>query len=168
MDESKAKGYYVAVAALAPADVAGTDRAIRQLTRPGQKRIHFKSEKDSSRRRLLSQFGDLGVAVVVYATKGLPDKEARAMCLQALVVDAAAAQVHRLVLERDESIMAADRRLLRDALAVQGCESLQYLHTAPTEHALLWVSDAVAWCYQAGGDWIRRAAPMVTQVRRLA
>lgn len=168
VDESKAKGYYIAVAAVAPADVVGTDRAIRQLTRPGQRRIHFKSEKDSSRRQLLSQFGALGVKVVVYATKGLSDKDARARCLQALVADATAAEADRLILERDESIMAADRRILREALVDQGYGALQYLHATPTEHALLWVSDAVAWCYQARGDWIRRASPLVTHVRNLA
>jgi len=38
---------------------------------------------------------------------------------------------------------------------------MQYRHVAPHEHPLLWVSDAVAWCYSNAGDWIRRVDAIV-------
>ena len=45
---------------------------------------------------------------------------------------------------------------------------MQYRHVTPHEHPLLWVSDAVAWCYSNGGDWIRRVEAIVeSRVTRL-
>ena len=48
--------------------------------------------------------------------------------------------------------------LLRDKEEATG---LHYRHAVPHEYPLLWVSDAVAWCYSSGGDWMRRAEPLV-------
>jgi hypothetical protein len=35
------------------------------------------------------------------------------------------------------------------------------------ELSALWVSDAVAWCHGAGGDWLRRIAPLVVSTTAL-
>jgi hypothetical protein len=40
---------------------------------------------------------------------------------------------------------------------------LLYEHLKPHEEPLLWVPDAVAWCYGNGGDWRRRVAPLVAR-----
>lgn len=168
VDESKAKGYYLAATAVVPGEIAAINKALRQLTRAGQDRIHFKKESDSSRRKLLSQFCTLELSVAVYATRGLPDKEARERCLIALATDAAEAEVDLLMLERDESLVKADKRILRETLIRLDCRTPRYDHAVPTAHPVLWVSDAVAWCYQAGGDWWRRAQPLVSGVRRLS
>ena len=168
IDESKSKSYYVAAAAIAPGSRSATDRAIRALTRPGQRRFHFKSESDSSKRSLLSHLALMDVRVAVYVAKGLPDKTARTLCLEAVVSDLAQAGASRLTLERDQSLVAADRRIIRDALVKHDyVTKLNYEHAAPSEHSLLWVSDAVAWCHQAGGDWIRRSRPLVSSVRQV-
>lgn len=47
VDESKARGYYVVATATAIGDVQASERALRDLLKPGQRRIHFKSEGDS-------------------------------------------------------------------------------------------------------------------------
>ncbi|OCG76105.1 hypothetical protein [Microbacterium sediminis] len=110
----------------------------------------------------------LDVRVAVWVVKQLPDKEARPLSLGALVEEAARAGVSQLIIERDESLERADRRLIADVLRREGGSELLYRHVAPHEHPLLWVSDAVAWCYSNGGDWIRRVEPIVeARVTRL-
>lgn len=168
VDESKAKGCYVAATAVVPGEATAIIKAPRQLTRAGQERIHFKKESDSSRRKLLSQVCMLELSVAVYATKDLSDKEAREWCLIALATDAAEVEVDLLMLERDESLVKADKRILRETLVRLSCRTLRCDHAMPTAHPVLWVRDAVAWCYQAGGDWWRRAQPLVSEVRKLS
>lgn len=168
IDESKSKNYYIAAAATGPATAPDLDRAIRQLTRPGQRRIHFKTERDSSRKTILSKLSTLEISVHVYVAEGVPDKIARPLLLEALVADLAASRATRLMIERDASLVDADRRTIRRALVTNNyVHDLVYEHRAPTDYAMLWVSDAVAWCYQAGGDWIRRAKPFVTGITRV-
>lgn len=168
VDESKARGYYVVATASAIGDVQVAERSLRDLLKPGQRRIHFKSESDSRRRQILSRMCALDVRVAVWVVKQLPDKEARPLSLGALVEEAARAGVSQLIIERDESLERADRRLIADVLRRQDGSELLYRHVAPHEHPLLWVSDAVAWCYSNGGDWIRRVESIVgARVTRL-
>ncbi|WP_435742916.1 hypothetical protein [Microbacterium sp. PMB16] len=161
VDESKARGYYVVATASAIGDLRVSERALRDLLKPGQRRIHFKSESDSRRRQILSSMCALDVRVSVWIVKQRPDKEARPMSLGALVAEAVNGGVAQLVIERDESLGRADRRLIAEAIRRAGSSELQYRHVAPHEHPLLWVSDAVAWCYSNGGDWIRRVETIV-------
>lgn len=138
-----------------------SERALRDLLKPGQRRIHFKSESDSRRRQILSRMCTLDVRVAVWIVKQRSDKEARPLSLGALTAEAARAGVAQLIIERDESLERADRRLIADAIRRAGSPDIQYRHVAPHEHPLLWVSDAVAWCYSNGGDWIRRVDGIV-------
>lgn len=165
VDESKSKAYYVAACVIAPADVAGSRRAISALRRGGQRRVHFKSESDSSRNAFLNGAIEAGLTTRLYMARNLPDKTARPLCLEHLLDDLMAAGATKLVLESDESLEQADRRIIAQHLRSRGAgDSLQYMHCRPHEEPLLWVSDAVAWCHQKGGDWIRRAAPLVQDI----
>jgi len=168
VDESKTKGYFVAAAAAAPENVTNIDKGLRRLTRRGQSRMHFNSESDPSRRTLLARMAEMDVQVQLYVVRGYSDKAARIMCLQALVSDLAGAGVTRLLIERDDSIMAADRRIIRASLIEnEYLDQLHYQHVSPADHSVLWVSDAVAWCHQAGGEWIKRADPLVGEITKL-
>lgn len=167
VDECKAKGYYVAAAVVMPNDAALLDRAIRQLTRSGQRRIHFTKESDSSKKKLLSEITKLEISVVVYQVKGQPDSIARPLCLNALIDDLAINGCAHVVLERDDSIEKADRRLIAEALRRNNAYALKYEQTSPNDHALLWVSDMVAWCRYKGGDWLRRAEGIISETRIL-
>jgi hypothetical protein len=168
VDESKANGYFLAAAAVARTNSSAVDKDLRKLARRGQSRIHFSSESDSSRRSLLSNLTTMDVRVQLYVVRGRSDRDARQRCLEALVGDLAEAGASRLLIERDDSIMVSDRRIIRSSLEAHGyLDKLEYLHVAPTDYAMLWVSDAVAWCHQAGGDWIRRAAPLVGEITQL-
>ena len=102
VDESKTKGYFIAAAAVAPENVTTIDKSLRKLTRRGQSRMHFKSESDSSRRQLLARMAEMDVRVQLYVVRGHSDKDARVMCLQALVSDLAEAGVARMLIERDD------------------------------------------------------------------
>lgn len=141
---------------------------MQELRLPGQRRVHFKSESDSRRRQILSRMCALDVRVGVWVVRQLPDREARPLSLGSLVDAAARAAVSQLAIERDASLESADRRLISEVLRRHGATQLDYRHAAPHEHPLLWVSDAVAWCYSNGGDWIRCAEPIVeSRVTRL-
>ncbi|TQJ31089.1 hypothetical protein [Microbacterium sp. SLBN-146] len=161
VDESKARGYYVVATATAIHDVHTSERALRDLLKPGQRRIHFKSESDSRRRHLLSRMCGLDVRVSVWVVKQRSDKEARPLSLGALTEEAVRVGVSQLIIERDESLERADRRLIANTIRRVGSSEMQYRHVAPHEHPLLWVSGAVAWCYSNGGDWVRRVEAIV-------
>ncbi|MFE4467625.1 hypothetical protein ACFRFH_02310 [Leifsonia sp. NPDC056824] len=168
VDECKAKGYYIAAAVVMPHDAAALDRTIRTLNRPGQRRIHFTKESDSSKRKLISEVLRLELTVVVYQVRGQPDRAARPLCIDALVDDLVTAECAHLILERDASLEKADRQMIAAALDRNGGYALRYEHTAPNDHALLWISDMVAWCCYKGGEWHRRVQPMIADIKTLA
>jgi len=90
------------------------------------------------------------------------------MCLDALVADAAQSRAAHLILERDASLESADRRILAAAVRRHAAPGLAYRHADPYEEPMLWVSDMVAWCCYRGGDWMRRAQPIIRRRRELA
>ncbi|MDL9978754.1 hypothetical protein [Microbacterium candidum] len=161
IDESKARGYYVIATATAFGSIHATNKLLRELLKPGQNRLHFKSESDSRRRLILSTMSTLDVRVSVWGVRGLPDKVARPRCLEALVEEAATAGASQLIIERDASLERADRQLIAGVLRRTDVAGMRYEHCAPHEQPLLWVSDAVAWCYSNGGDWVRRVEAIV-------
>ncbi|WP_156888145.1 hypothetical protein [Microbacterium indicum] len=168
IDETKARGYHVVATMVRPEDAEHVRKSMRALVRSGQRRLHFKAESPASRRKLMAEIRRLPVAALVYSVHGEKDATARRMCLQALIEDAQTHHVRAVSLERDESLMAADRRILRDALdRIDYRESLRYEHLSPYEEPLLWISDAVAWCVQAGTTWRAAASPLITKSRQL-
>lgn len=165
VDESKSKAYYVAASVIAPSDVVSARRAIGALRRGGQRRVHFKSESDASRNAFLNGAIGAGLTTRLYVVRNMPDKIARPLCLERLVEDLTVAGAKKLVLESDQSLEQADRRVIAQRLKLLGVgDGLQYMHCRPHEEPLLWVSDAVAWCHQKGGDWIRKASPLVQDI----
>ncbi|WP_049822884.1 hypothetical protein [Arthrobacter sp. H41] len=104
---------------------------------------------------------------VVYVVSGQPDKVAPPTCLEALIDDLCHADAERLVLEQDDSLAAADRRIVAEQLRFQDNKDLRYTHMRRNEEPLLWVGDAVAWCFQKGGPWRADVEPLIGEVRRL-
>lgn len=169
VDESKAREFILAASFTRNTSQVETNRRLRGLVRRGQRRIHFKSESDSSRKRLLSEMTTLEVAARVYIAPQQGPAAARTRCLERLIDDLVDSSASRLILERDESVQVADRRVIRAHLDQRSYRrSLSYDHAAPHEYPLLWVSDAVAWCCQAGGDWRRHSEPLIDDLVRLA
>lgn len=107
------RGYYMAAVAVAPETLASSRRKMSGLVLPGQRRLHFCKEKDARRDRIVRAIALLGVQVVIFdASSTKNQKIARDQCLSALVDDLAKRQAARLVLERDDSTVRSDRRLL--------------------------------------------------------
>ena len=163
VDESKERGYFLVATSSEISALRHSDKALKKLLKPSQRRLHFKSERDSRRREILSLMSRLDLSVTVFVCQGLSEKEARALCLKALIGMAVDSEIFSLVIERDESIVQADRRVIAGILLAQET-SLPYSLVGPHEHPLLWVSDAVAWSFNSGGDWLRRSSPIVDEV----
>lgn len=88
--------------------------------------------------------------------------------LDRLVDDLAAADARRLVLERDDSLVVADRRVLEARVRAVGVDGrLRYDHLPPRSEPLLWAADAVAWCWVHQGSWRSAVQPLVGRVSTL-
>jgi hypothetical protein len=145
------------------AELAPLRAALRRLAKPGQRRVHFNDEGDRRRREILARITQLGLRAHVWRHRHADDVVARQTCLTELVPVVLALDVRRLVLESCQHQDARDRRTLAAAVREHG-GGLEYEHRRPSEDPLLWVSDAVAWCYGAGGEWRRRAEPLLDSV----
>lgn len=162
VDESRRARYMVAAAIVPMADLAGMRATLKGLRLPGQHRIHFRTESDPRRRRILSQVVQMSPTVWIFEAPG-PDEAARATCITALVEELTVLRPQHLILEsRNDHCDRVDRRIIRAALAKNGHE-VQYRHLAGRQEPLLWIPDAVAWAHGAGGDWSRRARPLVAR-----
>jgi hypothetical protein len=169
VDESKARGYLLAAAAIEPKDVSQARKHIAALHLPGQPRIHFAKERVSRRRAIVDVFADLPIAITLYdAPNRASEHAARKACIEQLVPDLAKLGARSLVIEQDDSLIDSDRRLLYSCVRAAGCdETLRYEHTRAHNECLLAIPDGVAWCWTKGGDWKRRASGLVAEVVRL-
>ncbi|MFK0074669.1 hypothetical protein [Arthrobacter woluwensis] len=71
----------------------------------------------------------------------------------------------RLILERDESLVGADKKVIRAALVeAKYLESLQYGHDVASMEPLLSIPDAIAWGHTRGADWRRRSDAIITKI----
>ncbi|MDP9890050.1 hypothetical protein J2S98_004031 [Arthrobacter oryzae] len=72
VDESKAGSYYLAAAVVPPSGVTAARSAIKGLRHKGSSAVHFKSERDATRRSFLKGAASTGVKTVVYIVDGQP------------------------------------------------------------------------------------------------
>src|SRR2546425_7367379 len=155
VDESRrGADYLMALVLVQPRELDRSRVIMRGLVRPGQRRVHFKKESNARRRQVLAAVGQLGAKAHVWVCRHHDDVFARQACLRRMVPTLLELGVSRLVLESCQNEDMQDRHTLASALLA--AESvLSYEHLRPAEDPILWVSDAVAWCYGAGGDWRR-------------
>jgi hypothetical protein len=169
VDETKVRGLLVVVAVLEPRDLASSRAAMRGLLLPRQTRLHFVKERDSRKGQILSTIAELSVRVSLYDATGIKDpRVARRRCLDQIVADLAAMSAHRLVIEQDDSLVRSDQEALYQAVRSSGVEGqLVYEHMSPRLEPLLWIPDALAWCWAKGGIWKDRVTPLVDDVNEL-
>ncbi len=161
VDESvRSDAYLLAAALVRDTELDRTRAGLRDLRRPGQRRVHFAKEGNPRRREILSALAGAGLRARIYSCGGRPT-DAREACLLALIADIVPAGARRLVLESRETMNHQDLRVINAALRKHGEQRLEYLHLRPEEEPVLWVADAVAWAVGAGGDWRRRVAPLL-------
>jgi hypothetical protein len=149
-----------------PAALAATRMELRKLLMPKQRRLHFSTESDRRRHIILSVLLSLDARAVVYTCGGLEER-ARAACLSSLVRDALDRGTQRIVLESREIRDHHDRRVIRDLTADRAHSPLTYEHMKAYEEPLLWVPDAVGWCFGAGGSWRKRVSPLIDKATEL-
>jgi len=165
-DETKRNDrFLLAVALVASRDLAATRAAMRKLRVPGETRLHFSAERDGRRRQLATAISAIPVVVNIYDAGSIRDlREARSACLRQLVVDLAELGAHRLVIEPEASMGSTDRQVLYQAVRKAGvADQLTYEHLDPEVEPLLWIPDAVAWCWTKDARWRDRVRPIVGQ-----
>jgi hypothetical protein len=108
----------------------------------------------------------LDVDAFIYVTRLKDSVTARRLCLEAIAEDLSVSAVDRLVLDLAEGHVAADKRTLFEATRRLGSK-MRYEHRRSKTEPMLWVPDAVAWCYSHRGDWWNIAKPIVRRVRDL-
>lgn len=164
VDESRRGGLYLLAAALVQSTELGPTRSLmRRLRVPGERRLHFKSERDAIKKDIAGALVSGRVRTRVYCGRGEPDTT-RQQLLSMLVVDLMALDVRRMVFDsRGPDRDQADRRTVHSTLTCAGVDLdlVTYEHLRSHEEPALWVPDAVAWCYGAGGEWRRRVEPVV-------
>lgn len=80
--------------------------------------------------------------------------EARARTLRRLVRQAHVLSIERMVIERDESTLLLDRRVLSEVTTnASDSAALSYGWSPPRQEPLLWAADAFAWAWSTGGKW---------------
>lgn len=155
IDESARGARYVVCAALIDdASVDDVRRAMRRHRLPRQRRVHFKTESDPRRRKILARMSRLhSVRALVHLARAGPVPASRDQCLTHLVADLCDRSGSRLTIEcSDPAQDERDRRLLYDTLRKIG-GSLEHMHVHPHQKPALWISDGVAWAYGARGEW---------------
>ncbi len=170
VDETKHRGYLLVAGVVVPGDLESVRRTLRGLVLPGQRRLHTKDENDQRRRSIATAIAASGVTATIYdaGRRYRNERERRAACLHALIIDAAQRGDAMLVLEQDDTLLSWDNQRLIEFTREAGCrDTLRYEHRRAASELLLAVLDAIAWCWAKGGDWRRRVEPIVTNVREV-
>jgi len=171
VDESvrAASGYMICAVTVSSGDLPDIRRALRAMRLGGQSRIHMGKESPSRRRALLSDIGGLDVETHLFVVSkgGVSDRVLRDICLEEVGLRLPQLGVSRLVIESCDQDRQ-DVQVLRGALLkVDKLRDVTYQHEKPAAEPLLWLPDMVAWAYGKGGDWQRRAKPLIAEVHRL-
>jgi hypothetical protein len=162
-DESaRGRRYYIGAACIAQHDLKAVRQLARSLCLPGQRRWHFTKEKDSRRAQIIGALTRSGL-VTAWVGLGKGDEvSVRALCMQRLGFELVGWSAERLVIESREGRDEQDRRALFRVLREH--PAVHYEHQTPNTEPGLWIADAIAWCYGAGGLWRKRVTPMITGV----
>lgn len=164
VDESKAKGYVMAIASIEATQVEAARRALRSLRLGGQTSLHFKRESARRRRRILATLATTGWSAHIVSSQHSRHDLARADCLSQLVEFASSVDAGQMTLELDASVERFDRQTLFRLMAQRSPrKSLPYQLVARTHEPGLWAADAIAWSYARGGEWQLRLGPLLSE-----
>lgn len=167
VDESMKSGYLLVGAFVVSGDLVPLRRVVRGLIAPGARRLHMVKESPRNRRVILQRLVEAGATATIYAAGAdyRSNIERRRACLDRLVADSIAVGPTRLCLETAEGVDDRDRRHLVEITRARRCQDfLTYEHTHASQEPLLSVPDAIAWAWAKGGEWQRRARPLVSEV----
>lgn len=162
VDESVRASYYLVAVVVEPAHLAASRALLRGLRLPGERRLHFQSEGNVRRSTVLSALQQVEARAWVYVGRGKPES-VRASAFAVLAADLANVSGSRLAIEsRGEALDRVDRFVV--ARSSGRVSATAYEHLLPHEEPLLWLADAIAWCYGAGARWRPRVDAFITRV----
>ena len=160
IDETTQKAYVFMVVSISFADV-GRCRSIMQRMKPkNQNSIHLKNEKDHFRKAVLAAINALPISAIVVSTD-LARRGARERGIKQIGRIAAERHPQRIVIERERTQEANDRKALRAGLAEKF--DVGYQHIDRGADAALWIADSIAWAYQRGGVWRQAVEPLIVE-----
>lgn len=165
IDESVRPNRYLLCAVVASTnDRHNVRQILRRLLLPNQRRLHAHTESDGRRRMLLKAMCEIP-GVNCYLAIGRQRRAgARENCLRALIPLLLEMRAREIVLERVDHGTARSDRLVIDEIMRGYAEECAWRHEAPEHEELLWIADAVASAYGAGGAWRQAVEPLVTDV----
>lgn len=169
VDESKRGPYLMCAFVTDPGHRGQVVSTLNRIRMPGAPRIHMKNESDSTRRAVLSALCDLQVQSTMFVSRIKPMITARAAIIEdGIWPRIRRERITRLVLEPEAGQDERDRRQLFGLVQRDGLANFSYAHLPPITEPMLWVPDAIAWAYGAGGAWRQRVAPVVSEVVDIA
>ena len=118
------------------------------------------SQCKTTRRKkyILRELAKFRARVVVVKCGSTPKSSNRACSFNSILDFARRQGIRYCVVELDETARMKDHQLFK----LRGSD-FEWDHRQRHEEPLLWVSDAVAWCVNRGGDWERMVRPMVLE-----
>lgn len=163
VDESERGGYLMAAVLISPNALHSTRSMMYGLLLPGSRRVHFKTEKPTRRKLIADRLACRDFVVNIYTGRG-NSEHVRSKLLPLLVEDAIGIGVTRLVLDSRDPVANGRDRLVIGTRTKAHDAGLVYEHIHSSTEPALWISDAIAWCHGAGGDWKRRITPVIGTV----
>ncbi|MBM7786230.1 hypothetical protein [Tenggerimyces flavus] len=151
--------YYLVCALVDPAAVTRLRRIMRELLLRGQSELHFAKENGSRRRQIVDRLvsTELFRIRIYSADCATGEENARQRCMASLAGDLVEAGAQRLVLDTRAGRDRHDQLTLRRRLGAHPSQTnVTYEHVDSRHEPLIWVADAIGWCYGAGGEWRQR------------
>jgi hypothetical protein len=165
VDETKSSGLVIAAVVTSSTQTDTGRAAMRRLLQGSQTHLHFTKEKDARRKQIVRAIAQLDLVIDVYDASGCDPRKARDLAMEMIVADLAVTRAAWLNIEMDESLAAAERKVLAAAVRRHGVEGeLQYRHVPKRDEPMLWVADAAAWCWTHTG-WRELISPKIRNVR---
>lgn len=161
VDEVKYPDYILVATMIDESAISSVRKALRKHVMTGQRRIHFHSEREARRNEVFRSIEAIRPTVTLYISSNKNQALARTECLVSLVSDALGTQCSELVIERDESLVDQERKLLARLIGV----AMVYRHENAAREPALWISDAVGWAYRRGGKWRARVISLGVTIR---
>ena len=137
---------------------------LRSLLLPRQPRLHFRDERDNRKHKIIGTVLELDIRADIYVAdlaNGVVD--ARRRCLTALTIHALTQDIRQIVIERDDGMVHHDKRTIAAAIRSGApADPFEYRWERAHDEPLLWIPDALAWCWAARSNWQADIRPIVT------
>lgn len=158
VDECKESPYLLVGFEISNFEQQTTRGHLRALLLPGQRSLHFKSENMRRKKLIVRLLTRLNCKLVVVKCRSKAHGQARKCALNTLITVAQTRDFKRIIVELDETVRHKDHQIFKASHS-----DFEWDHRKRHEEPLLWVSDAVAWCINRGGEWERMVRPMIRQ-----